>query len=148
MASAGPDRSPEIGGKLLRILVLQDQFGDGPFAERSGRSHGSGPSFALGQLTRDQGDQFPLHGSRQQRNAARHFQKKRQILDALAARFVQQPLLLVQRREQPRRRLVLFAAAAAAAATAATAAAVAAAAVDGSVAVVAVVAVAVGDQLE
>jgi len=113
--------------------VLEDELGDGAFTQRSSRPHRPRPPFRFRQLTRHQRHKFPLHGPREKRNSSGHFQEESQILDALAARLVQQPLLFIQRGQQRRRRLNLFIAASASAATAtatatATAAATAAAA--------------------
>lgn len=57
--------SPQIGGELLGILVLQDEFCDSSFAKRPRSSHGPNASLLLHKLAVDQSYQFPLHGSTQ-----------------------------------------------------------------------------------
>lgn len=65
LTSSCTDSGPQIGGELLWILVLQDEFSDSSLTQRAGSSHGSNAAFLLHQLAVDQSYQFPLHGSTQ-----------------------------------------------------------------------------------
>lgn len=65
LTSSCTHSGPQIGGELLWILVLQDEFGNGSLTQRAGSSHGSNATLLLNQLAVDQSYQFPLHGSTQ-----------------------------------------------------------------------------------
>lgn len=65
LASSRTDSGPQIGGELLWILMLQDEFRDSSLTQRAGSPHGSDTAFLLHQLAVDQSYQFPLHGSTQ-----------------------------------------------------------------------------------
>lgn len=65
LTSSCTDSSPQIGGELLRILVLQDEFSHSSLTQRAGSSHGSNTALLLHQLAVDQSYQFPLHWSTQ-----------------------------------------------------------------------------------
>lgn len=65
LAASGSDSSPQVGGELLGVLVLQNELSNSSFTQRSGRPHGPDPSFLFHQLTVHQSHQLPLHGAAQ-----------------------------------------------------------------------------------
>lgn len=65
LATPGSHGSPQVGGELLGVLVLQNELRNCSFAQRAGRPHGPDPSFLFHQLTVHQSHQLPLHGAAQ-----------------------------------------------------------------------------------
>lgn len=65
LATSGSDSSPQVGGELLGVLVLQNELSNSSFTQRTGRPHGPDPSFLFHQLTVHQSHQLPLHGAAQ-----------------------------------------------------------------------------------
>ena len=65
LAAAVAHRRPEVRRELLRVLVEEDELGDGPLAQRARRPRGPGAALLLQQLAVDERDQLALHGPRQ-----------------------------------------------------------------------------------